>query len=154
MLPLFTFSVVIVGFNMFIYLRLFHVSSLAFIFTSALCSSVFRVMNIMFPISTVRRQGENPCGMDGCSGAVQREYLLPGGLEGCYWRELWRARELHYYIQTENIKPLRVACSKCIHLYCFVSVMMCFNMSSMCKHMKAYCLLFIHLLRNKCFQDG
>jgi len=51
--------------------------------------------------------------MDGCSGAVQREYLLPGGLEGCYWREVWRTRELHYYTQTENIKPLRVACSGC-----------------------------------------
>jgi hypothetical protein len=41
---------------------------------------------------------------DGGSGAVRRESLLAGGLKGCYcWKTVWRTRELHYCIQTENI---------------------------------------------------
>jgi hypothetical protein len=50
---------------------------------------------------------------DGCSGAVQGECLLPGEIEGCCWQVLRHARDLHYYTQTDNIKQLRAACSKC-----------------------------------------
>jgi hypothetical protein len=50
---------------------------------------------------------------------VQRECLLSGGLQSWYWWEIWRIRELYYYKQTENIKQLRVACSKCTcTVYC------------------------------------
>jgi hypothetical protein len=32
------------------------------------------------------------------------ESLLLGGLKGCYWwKTVWRTRELHYYMQTENV---------------------------------------------------
>jgi hypothetical protein len=55
------------------------------------------------------------CGSVGGGGS-----LLLGGLKGCYWWEtVWRTRELHYYIQTENIRQLRVACSECTFtVYC------------------------------------
>jgi hypothetical protein len=57
-----------------------------------------------FQIDTVHSWREKPC-WGGC--------LLPGGLEGCYWWEVWHARVLRYYTQTENIEQLRVACSEC-----------------------------------------
>jgi hypothetical protein len=38
------------------------------------------------------------------SGVFRGESVLVGELKGCYWsRTVWRIRELHYYIQTENI---------------------------------------------------
>jgi hypothetical protein len=46
-----------------------------------------------------------------CSDAVQGECILPGGLEGDCWWEVWRA--IDTTTQTENIKQLRVACSEC-----------------------------------------
>jgi hypothetical protein len=57
--------------------------------------------------------------VSGGSGAVRGESVLVGGLKGCYWsKTVWRTRELHYYIQTENIKQLRVACSECTFTVC------------------------------------
>jgi hypothetical protein len=48
------------------------------------------------------------------SGAVWGESVLVGGLKGCYWwKTVWHTRELHYYIRTENINQLTVACSEC-----------------------------------------
>jgi hypothetical protein len=45
---------------------------------------------------TVRILRESPCGGGGC--------VLVVGLKGCYWwKTVWRTRELHCYIQTENI---------------------------------------------------
>jgi hypothetical protein len=51
---------------------------------------------------------------DGCCGAVQGEYLLPAGLESCYWCEVGNTTpETYTSTQIENIKQLRVACSEC-----------------------------------------
>jgi hypothetical protein len=79
------------------------------------------------------------------SGAVRGECVLVGGLKGCYWwKTLWRIRELHYYIQTENIKQLRVACSEFTFTVCCVwygNVLHWITLKSS-EHVKTYCLLF------------
>jgi hypothetical protein len=106
--------------------------------------------------STVRISRESPCGGGG-SGAVRGESLLVGGLKGCYWwKTVWRIRELHCYIQTENIKQLRVACSECtftVYCACCDNVLIWITLKSS-ERMKAYCLLFVQWLWSKCFQDG
>jgi hypothetical protein len=56
--------------------------------------------------STVCILRDSPCGSGGGvgSGAVRGESVLVGALKGCYWwKAVWRTRELHCYIQTENI---------------------------------------------------
>jgi hypothetical protein len=91
------------------------------------------------------------------SGAVRGESVLVGGLKGCYWSNtVWRIRELHCYIQTENIKQLRVACSECtctVNCGCCDNVLHWITLNSS-ELMKAYCLLFVQWLWKKCFQDG
>jgi hypothetical protein len=91
------------------------------------------------------------------SGAVRGESVLVGGLKGCYWsKTVWRTRELHNYIQTENIKQLRVACSECtstVYCGCCDNVLQWITLNSS-EHMKYFCLLFVQWLWNKCFQDG
>jgi hypothetical protein len=92
----------------------------------------------------------------GGSGVVQEESFLVGGLKGCYWwKTVWRTRELHYHIQTENIKQLRVACNECaftVYCGCYDNVLHWITLNSS-EHTKAYCLLFVQWLWNKCFQD-
>jgi hypothetical protein len=70
------------------------------------------------------------------------------------------APETYTTTQTENIKQLGVACSEhTCAVFCGCSdntlgwLTGDTNMSSVRKHIKAYYLLFVHLL-NKCFQDG
>jgi hypothetical protein len=75
---------------------------------------------------------------------VRGESVLVGGLQGCYWwKTVWRTRELHYYIQTENIKQLRVACSECT---CTVGVVIIFYIESHWIHQNTWkaivCCLF------------
>jgi hypothetical protein len=91
------------------------------------------------------------------SGAVRGESVLVGVLKGCYWwKTVWRTRELHCYIQTENIKQWRVACSECtctVYCGCCDNVLHWITLNSS-EYMKAYCLLFVQWLWNKCFKDG
>jgi hypothetical protein len=80
------------------------------------------------------------------SGAVRGESLLVGGLKGCYWsKTVWRTRELHYYVQTENIKQLRVACSERTFT-CTVGVVVIFYIESHWIHQNTWntfvCCLF------------
>jgi hypothetical protein len=93
----------------------------------------------------------------GGSGAVRRESLQVGGLKGCYWwKAVWRTRELHYYIQTENISQLRVVCSECtctVYCGCCDNVLQWITLNSS-EHMKDFYLLFVQWLWNKYFQDG
>jgi hypothetical protein len=80
------------------------------------------------------------------SGVVRGECVLVGWLKGYYWwKTVWRIRELHCYIQTENIKQLRVACSEfTFTVYCvwYGNVLHWITLNSS-EHMKAYCLLFV-----------
>jgi hypothetical protein len=82
----------------------------------------------------------------GGSGAVRGDSLLVVGLKGCYWwKTVWRTRELHCYIQTENIKQLRVACSECtctVYCGCCGNVLHWITLNSS-EQMKAYFLLFV-----------
>jgi hypothetical protein len=91
------------------------------------------------------------------SGAVRGESVLAGGLKGCYWwKSVWRTKELHYYIQTENIKQLRAACSECTFTVsgaCCDIILHWITLNSS-EHKKDLCLLFVQWLWNKCFQDG
>jgi hypothetical protein len=48
------------------------------------------------------------------SGAVQRECLLSGGLEGYCWWKISPTRLLYRYTKAENVRRLRVACSECM----------------------------------------
>jgi hypothetical protein len=73
----------------------------------------------------------------------------------CYWwKTVWRTRALHYYILTENIKQLRVACSEFAFIvYCGC----CDNILYIESHWNHHntwktCLLFVQWLWNKCFQ--
>jgi hypothetical protein len=108
---------------------------------------------------TVRISWESPCGGGGGSALVWYggECVLVGRLKGCYWwKTVWRTRELHCYIQTENIKQLRVACSECtctVYCGCYDNVLHWMTLNSS-EHMKDFCLLFVQWLWNKCFQDG
>jgi hypothetical protein len=80
-----------------------------------------------------------------CPVTVQGECLLSGGVEGCYWWKMWRARDLLYYIQTEYFKKLRVAYSECTcTVYCghsdnILDWITCdLRMSSVRKYTRAY----------------
>jgi hypothetical protein len=81
------------------------------------------------------------------------ECVLVGGLKGCYWsKTVWRIRELHCYIQTENIYQLRVACSECtctVYCGCCDNVLHWITLNSP-EPMKDFCLLFV--LWNKSFR--
>jgi hypothetical protein len=111
----------------------------------------------MEPLSTQRAIVQSafhekvPAGGAG-SGAFRGESLLAGGLKGCYWwKTEWRTRELHCYIQTENIKQLRVACSECtftVYCGCCDNVLHWITLK-WSEHMKAYCLLSVQWLWKK-----
>jgi hypothetical protein len=77
------------------------------------------------------------------SGAVRGESVLVCGLKGCYWwKTVWRTRELHCYIQTENIYQLRVACSECtctVYCGCCGNVLHWITLNSS-EHMTYFCL--------------
>jgi hypothetical protein len=106
---------------------------------------------------TVRISRESPCGVEAAMVRFEGKVYWWVGLKGCYWwKTVWHTSELHYYIQTENIKQLRVACSECtftVFCGCCDNILDWITLNSS-EHMKDYCLLFVQWLWNKCFQDG
>jgi hypothetical protein len=97
---------------------------------------------------TVRISRERPCEGGGGKGVDRGASLLLSRLKGLYWcKTVWRTRELHYYIQTESSEcNCTVYCGCCDNVLHWIT-------RKLSEHMKAYCLLFVQWLWNKCFQD-
>jgi hypothetical protein len=64
----------------------------------------YKLKNRGHCLCTVRISRESPCGMGWWLWCGSGGSFLVGGKKGCYWwKTVWRTKELHYYMQTENI---------------------------------------------------